>query len=249
MQRMGLTAPFYGPLYRRNILSPASSHGEHVLGKDLYSSVTLRGVEVEFAAVMKKALSFHGGRTEPFTLDEVLRAVDYFVPAVEVCATRLKKPPTSAFVSIADQASHGLLLLAGEKISVPSLAMSSPAAVQEWADEQLNSYQVSLFEGVFGGKELAKGSGRDVLTTGPVTSLAWLANALASKSIGSQRTPIPLHLKPGDVITTGTMTGLTPITLGGNRPHPFGVAEASFEARFVNPATNKTIKLSVAFLR
>lgn len=266
MKRMGLREPFFGPLYKKNLLRAASSHGEHVLGSDNWSGITLRGIEVEWAAVMKKNLQPHGAA---FTLDQVLKAVDYWVPALEVCASRLKKPHPSAFVSIADQASHGLLLLGGEKISVPTNDISSPQQAQEWAHENLNNWSVSLFDSASidsssgQGKELAKGSGKDVLTTGPLTALAWLANTLgprtieppvgplASESAGQTAGHVHLHLKAGDVVTTGTMTGLTPIVFDGKnkKPHAFGMAEASYEAAFVDRNKGNSMKLSVAFLR
>ena len=121
-------------------------------------------------------------------------------PVIEVCGSRFTdNPPSSpingvpqaSLLSIADQASHGCLVRAVRLVKPKTM----------W--DQLTStgfshLPVRLF---INNKEVAVGSGADVLGN-PLTALTWLANAL-------QRTERPL--RAGDIVTSGTMTGLTQV--------------------------------------
>jgi len=72
---------------------------------------------------------------------------------------------------------------------------------------------------VLDGTEVARGDGSAVLGD-PVEALVWLANELADRGLG---------LRAGDVVTTGSCTGLTPLptgTTGRNDAGALGVVEA-----------------------
>ena len=72
------------------------------------------------------------------------------------------------------------------------------------------------------GEEAASGSGADVLGH-PLNTLVWLANDLSRRGIG---------LQEGQVVTTGTMTGMTPCRPGATAVGdygPMGTVQVTFE--------------------
>lgn len=200
--RMGLVEPFYGPVLQANLaLSPATIS----LGKAPYR---VRGVEAEYAFLVAADLPAPAAGGAPLTREEVAAAVGAVYPVIEVCGSRLadNPPPTPAapggvplatLLSIADQASHGSLVRAVR------LAKPRPA----W--DALVGAAAGGFAGLpvtlsINGAQVAAGSGADVLGD-PLTALTWLANALHRAGA---------HLRAGDIVTSGTMTGLTPVRAG-----------------------------------
>jgi 2-keto-4-pentenoate hydratase len=155
------------------------------------------------------------GKTLPvqaadFSEAQVLDAVSVVCPAMEVCASRLSAPAATA-LTIADQASHGKLVL-GWQYRIP---------VQQWRQRcapALADFPVSLR---CGDKEVARGDGTAVLNN-PSHALTWLANELRRAN---------LQLRAGDFVTTGTMTDLTPVQAGQAWSADFtglGVVRVSF---------------------
>jgi 2-keto-4-pentenoate hydratase len=96
--------------------------------------------------------------------------------------------PLATLLSIADLASHGALVRGGDALAQPLAAWRPLARVRV------------LINGV----EVAVGSGGDVLGD-PLLALTWLANVLRADGVA---------LAPGDVVSSGTMTGLAAVTAG-----------------------------------
>lgn len=204
MQRLGLSRPFLGPIFRRDVCSSPAEMAFHAdaLG------FRVRGVECEFAVIMAHDLLPREGGGD-YTGAEVLAAAGDVVPAIEICGSRLTAQGGTA-LGIADQASHGRLVL----------AMQHRMRAGEWAQRigsQLREFPVtmSLAKGAAGAAAAptasdasfavaARGDGTDVLGN-PLHALTWLANELCSMGLG---------LRAGDIVSTGTMTGLTPVAAG-----------------------------------
>lgn len=197
-QRMGLTEPFYGPVFQTNLaVSPATVS----IGK---SPFRVRGVEAEYAFLIGDDLPLPPGRADSLTRAEVETAVAAIYPAIEVCGSRLAEnppaTPTSSGVplatllSISDQASHGSL--------VRTFTLAKSKAV--WDGMVKGGFEQLAVTLTVNGKAVATGSGSDVLGD-PLHALTWLANALVKAGT---------HLRSGDIVTSGTMTGLTPVAPG-----------------------------------
>ena len=91
-------------------------------------------------------------------------------------------------------------------------------AVEGWRDIDLAAVPVTLLRK---GAEIGSGVGADALG-GPMHAVAWLANHLGERGIA---------LTAGQVITTGTCGGVTPITVGdhGAATHgPLGAVEFTY---------------------
>jgi 2-oxo-3-hexenedioate decarboxylase len=91
---------------------------------------------------------------------------------------------------------HGLLVV-GERVRI------TPGAARAWRD-RLADVSVDLLRD---GAVAARGSGRNVLGTGPLAALAHLVTVLANDSRA-------LPLVPGAVVTTGTLTDVLPMASG-----------------------------------
>jgi 2-keto-4-pentenoate hydratase len=197
--RMGLTEPFYGPLFTVNLrMSPAAVSA----GKNGYR---LRGVEAEYGFLLADGLP---ARERPYTRDEVAARVAAVYPTIEVCGSRFAEPPPAAaagggaasspplatLVSIADQASHGCLVR-GVRFFKP---------MEDWVELTKPGFAHLPVHLRVNDALVATGTGADVLGD-PLTSLVWLANAVRGTSA---------PLKAGDTVITGTMTGLTPVKPG-----------------------------------
>jgi 2-keto-4-pentenoate hydratase len=121
-------------------------------------------------------------RDKPYTIDEVLDAVATVHPALEVVNPRLPKEfDDSVLWYIADGAlSDALVLGPGVK----------PLKREDYATRKA--------EARINGKVVSTGVGANALK-GPENVLTWLANDLTGKGF---------HLKKGDVVSTGVITGL-----------------------------------------
>lgn len=203
--RMGLTEPFYGPLYAHNISrAPAAPPGGRGFVHTMERSTLwdLRGAELEYAFEV-------GGRDvgprsdgAPWTASSILTHTAFIYPAIELVASRLVGDvPT--LCKVADQAVHG------HAITSPSTFLT-PEAWVRWVGQEAACFTaLHACEALLSldGDVQARGTGGAVLGD-PAASLAWLANALLAR--GSS-------LKAGQVVITGTMCTppLVPIPRGG----------------------------------
>lgn len=114
-------------------------------------------------------------------------------PAIEVAGTRLDGPGPGT--GLGPIGDFG-----------GNVAFASGAAIEDWQDLALAEEEVQCLKN---GDEVATGRG-DIVLGNPVNSIVWL-------------TKQGIALKSGDIISTGTLTGLTPVTSGD-----------TIEARFKN---------------
>lgn len=139
----------------------------------------LRGLEGEFAFVLGRDLK---PRKQPYTRAEVLEAIDDLYPAIEVVDSRyddFRKVTLPELV--ADMGCNGALIVG--------------APVKNWRKLDLAKAKVAMR---VGRKTVGKGSGAAVMNEDPVAALLWLANNPCA----------PEGLKAGEIVTTGTCTGL-----------------------------------------
>jgi 2-keto-4-pentenoate hydratase len=140
----------------------------------------LRGVEGEFAFVLGRDLK---PRTRPYTRAEVRDAIGALHPAIEVIDFRFTDWRQMNAASLtADMAGQAALVLG--------------PAVRRWRTLDLRKAAVRM---TANGRTIGEGTGADVLGD-PVAALAWLANQLRRRG----------GLAAGEIVATGTCTGLPP---------------------------------------
>lgn len=169
--QLGADGPFPGPVYAERLFRS----GDHV---PTHPSNT-RVVEPEIAFTLGHDLPARG---RDYAVDEVLGAVRFVHPAIEIVNPRLPNgfsDPVEWY--IADGALSDALVLG------PGVAPLAPAA-----------YAEITVEARLNGRPVGQGRGANALD-GPELALAWLANDLIAKG---------LSLAAGDVVTTGVVTPL-----------------------------------------
>jgi 2-keto-4-pentenoate hydratase len=151
-----------------------------------FGSNSMRVAEPEFAFRMARGLEV---RASPYTMEEVLQAVESLHPAIEIPDSRYEDFATlGAAQLIADNACAHYFVL-------------GPAAPNHWRALDLVSHKVTVM--VLGKREHV-GSGAAVLGD-PRMALTWLANELSA---------IATPIQAGQVITTGTCAAPIPIAPG-----------------------------------
>ena len=151
-------------------------------------------IEGEFAFRFSRALP---PRPSGYSLDEVLDAVETLMPAIEVVGCRFDGgfDGLGAIRLVADMTAH--------------TAFVSGRGTAEWRELDLPSHAVRLFKN---DKQVAEGCGASVLD-GPLSVLEWTANHLSR---------LGQSIKAGEVVTTGTCTGITPVRPGDRAMADFG---------------------------
>jgi 2-keto-4-pentenoate hydratase len=140
-------------------------------------------IECEFAFELGRDLP---ARESPYTADEVAAAVSAVRPAIEVAECRFPDEHLPAIEGVlADHSGSGHLVL-GERLT-------------SWTSADLTEGPVRL---LVDGEERRSGSGALVLGN-PLLALVWLVNQRRAwpQSIGG-------HLLAGEVVSTGTCTGM-----------------------------------------
>lgn len=136
--------------------------------------------EVEYQARLGADLP---PRNKPYTLDEVREAVVSLHPGIELAECRFvhddKFPPLAAV--LADGAGSG------------TICYGPP--IEDWKDRDIAGQEVLLLSD---GKPRRRGTAAAALDH-PLVPLTWLANELSRTSIG---------LKAGQMVSTGTLTGM-----------------------------------------
>jgi 2-keto-4-pentenoate hydratase len=149
-------------------------------------------LECEFDYVLGKDLP---SRSQPYTAEEVLAAVDILRPAIEVVDSRVGRgKPTPLMLS--DCFANGYLVLG--------------QVCRDWRGIDLLNQKISL---KVDGREIATGSGNSIPGGGPVHALTTLAN---------NQPPWAGGLKAGQVVTTGSCTGMPPLSNGKEVVADFG---------------------------
>ena len=138
------------------------------------------GLETEIAFRLGRDLP---PRAAPYAREEVLDAVAACFPAVELVASRYADPAAvPPLTAMADSVAHAGLVIGAE--------------VPNWRELDLPNLRVRQS---YGGEVQVERVGGNPAGD-PVISLVWLANHLPT---------LGMHLRAGEVVTTGSCTGLT----------------------------------------
>lgn len=154
----------------------------------------MRVGEPEFAFRMGRDLP---PRSAPYSVEEILAAVDTFHPAIEI--------PDSRFT---DFASAGEAQLIADNACAHLFVLGAPAKADWRAMDLVEERPVTMLR-----DQRYIGHGKNVLGD-PRVALAWLANEL--RGLG-------LTLRAGEVVTTGTCHPPLPIQAGDHFAVDFGV--------------------------
>ena len=150
--------------------------------------------EVEYQALLGADLP---PREKPYTVEEVTDAVASLHPGLELAECRFIHdaafPPLPAI--LADGAGSGTIVYG--------------PAIEDWKTRDIASQEASLSSD---GRLRRKGSAAAALDH-PVVPLTWLANELSRTGIG---------LKAGQMVSTGTLTGMLAPKPGENYVADFG---------------------------
>jgi 2-keto-4-pentenoate hydratase len=150
-------------------------------------------LEAEYAFRLAADLPVSGA---PYTPARVAEAIAALIPAMEICDSRLTDFQTAgAAANIADNVIQG------------GMVLGAPA--EAWQTFDIAALPVVL---AADGTEVASGSGANVMGH-PLKAFAWLVNHLAARGI---------PLAAGEIVTTGTCTGVTPVVPGQRYTADFG---------------------------
>ncbi len=137
--------------------------------------------EAEIAFVMGEDLK------GPTVVNDVIRATDYVLPAIEIIDSRIADWKITFFDTVADNASSGLFVLGDKPTRLIDINLSLAGM---WLKKN--------------GKVVSTGAGAACLGS-PLKAIAWLANTLNALD-----TPI----QKGDIILSGALGPVTPLVAG-----------------------------------
>ncbi|KAL2849929.1 TodF product hydratase [Aspergillus pseudoustus] len=140
-------------------------------------------VELEPAFVLKAPL-----RGPNVTVADVINAIDYAIPAIEIIDSRVKKWAIDLPDTLADNGSTGAVILGGTPRRLTDLTLSNTRGVLK-----------------FNGQEVMSGNTKNVLGN-PISAVAWLVNRLAEYDI---------EFLPGQVIMPGSCLEAVPMEQPG----------------------------------
>ncbi|MEY9841395.1 2-keto-4-pentenoate hydratase [Streptacidiphilus sp. EB103A] len=172
--QLGVDQPDFGALFADMAVEQG---GEVVAGLLLQPKV-----EAEVALVLGADLP-----ERDCTVVDVLRAVDFALPALEIVDSRIADWNISIIDTVADNASCGRYVLGGTPVSLTSVDLRSVAM-------SMTRNNVVASEG----------TGADCLGS-PLNATAWLASALARRGD---------PLRAGDLVLTGALGPMVPAAAG-----------------------------------
>lgn len=194
-QRFGLTEPFLGPFFGSSVMRSPARAKVGLYEHRILPVGTRPGValEVEFAFRVAKVLPPKAGG---YTRDEILEAFDAVIPAFEIISPRFHATPFgNPGSALADCGLNG------------GMVLGQP--VKDWRGIDYANHTARL---VVDAKTIAEGTGALVLGN-PLNALEWLVNAVGRQG----------HmLSPGQVLTTGSMTGIVYVDQGAEAVGDFG---------------------------
>ena len=173
-KQLGVDQPDYGMLYADMVMCD----GEEVPLARLMQPK----VEAEVALVLEKDL-----KKKDVTISELISAVAYALPAIEIVGSRIENWNIKIQDTIADNASGGMIVLGNEPKKLQGLDLRLCGMVMERRGEQ-----VSLGAGV-------------ACLGNPLNAALWLARTMAQAGA---------PLKAGDVIMTGALGPMAGVAAG-----------------------------------
>ncbi|MEQ4715725.1 fumarylacetoacetate hydrolase family protein [Nonomuraea sp. B19D2] len=135
--------------------------------------------EAEVALVLGRDLA--GG---PFTVADVIRAVEFALPAIEIADSRIVDWDITLADTIADNASAGAFVLGGMPVSLVGLDLRAAAMTM-----------------TRNGQKVSTGSG-ELCLGNPLNAAVWLASRLGRTEYA---------LRAGDVVLTGALGPVVPV--------------------------------------
>jgi 2-keto-4-pentenoate hydratase len=171
-------------------------------GEPVAFSKVLQGkVEAEVALVLARDLD-----APPFTLVDLISAVAYALPAIEIVGSRIENWNIKLLDTIADNASSGLFVLGTEPRKLEALDLRLCGMVMERRGEPVST-----------------GAGAACLGN-PLNAALWLAHTMAQR--GSP-------LRAGDVVMSGALGPMVAVAPGDvfeARIEGLGSVRAAFDA-------------------
>jgi 2-keto-4-pentenoate hydratase len=152
------------------------------------------GLETEFLVALGADLP---ARAELWQRDEVAAAIAFIAPSFEIVACRFE----GGFKG------NGLLAIAD---GGGNAAIVQGAPVRDWQRFDLANHRVRLS---INGAETVSGTGSALIFGDPIAAVAWLANQPQLAGRGLRR---------GEIVMTGTCTGLTSLQAGDRASADFG---------------------------
>ena len=152
------------------------------------------GLESEFLVGLAADLP---PRERPYEADEAAAAVDFLAPAFEIIGCRFEGGLVGKGVLVIADGGANAGIVRGEP-------------VRDWRRFDLGNRPVRLS---LNGVEVASGSSSDLVFGDPIGAIAWLANQPALAGRG---------LKRGEIVMTGTCTGITQIQAGDRAEADYG---------------------------
>ncbi|MFJ9248421.1 2-keto-4-pentenoate hydratase [Streptomyces sp. NPDC101776] len=173
-RQLGVDQPDFGALFADMSVPDG---GEVPLGRLLQPKV-----EAEVALVLGRDLP-----ERACTIVDVLRAVDFALPALEIVDSRVRNWDISLVDTVADNASCGLYVLGATPVPLTAV--------------DLRTVTMTMSRG---GETVSAGTGADCLGS-PLVAAVWLASALAQRGD---------PLRAGDLVLTGALGPMTPAAPG-----------------------------------
>ena len=152
------------------------------------------GLESEFLVGLGADLP---PRERPYDADEVAAAVDFLAPAFEIIGCRFEGGLAGAGPLVIADGGGNAAIVRGDP-------------VRDWRRFDLGRHAVRLR---LNGAEVASGSSSDLVFGDPIGAVAWLANHSHLAEGGLRR---------GEIVMTGTCTGLTFIKAGDQAMADYG---------------------------
>jgi 2-keto-4-pentenoate hydratase len=181
-QQIGVNEPDFGTLF---------ADTEYGDGVEIPMSRLIQPrAEAEIALVLE-----HDLNNAPHGFAEIVRAVAFALPAIEVVDSRIENWQISIVDTVADNASCGLYVVGGRPVPLSAV--------------NVRDVPMSLS---INGVEVSTGSGAACLGN-PLHAARWLADVLCQRGI---------PLRAGDVLMTGALGPMKPIVVGDTVVASFG---------------------------